>query len=157
MESEEFFLDGYRTIHRPAETGVGKQGVALAVRAQLQSRELGAVSPFFCMAEVRDLIGKLTLGSVYIPHRRKPRTMGELGRAVARVAETKDGILFGGDWNMSRKKTLAEAKKWNVEVRVAEHSGGMQSRHGGSKDRRKWSAIDFFLVVGKLECGGGKT
>ncbi|OIR56342.1 MAG: uncharacterized protein A8A55_2912, partial [Amphiamblys sp. WSBS2006] len=45
MESEEFFLDGYRTIHRPAETGAGKQGVALAVRAQLQSRELGAVSP----------------------------------------------------------------------------------------------------------------
>ncbi|OIR56784.1 MAG: uncharacterized protein A8A55_2465 [Amphiamblys sp. WSBS2006] len=157
LEKEDLFLDGYVVHHRPAEAGAGKQGVAVAVKSHLKFRELGAASPFFCIGEVQGWLGRTTVGSVYIPNDRRTATMEELGKTVSRIRETKSGVLLGGDWNMTRKEVLVETQKWKTETEIVEHRGSTATRHGYSRDSRKWSSIDFFVRVGRVRCTEGNT
>ncbi|OIR55884.1 MAG: uncharacterized protein A8A55_3372, partial [Amphiamblys sp. WSBS2006] len=131
-----------------AEDGAGKQGVGIAIHRSLEFSELGAISPYFCLCEIRGLFGRLTLGSVYIPCGAQTATMEILGMTISKLVAR--GGLLGGNWNMGRKELEKEAEKWLLDTKVVGTCGSEVTRHGYSPRREDWSALDFFLTVGPV-------
>ncbi|OIR55687.1 MAG: uncharacterized protein A8A55_3567, partial [Amphiamblys sp. WSBS2006] len=132
LEKEELKLCGFKTLHRKAEDGPGKQGVGIAVHQDFSLSELGGESPYFCLGDVKGQFGRLAVGSVYIPCTAQTETMELLGKEMRRLIVSKERILLGGDWNMSRKELERESKKWLLETKIVDSSGSELSRHGYS-------------------------
>ncbi|OIR56071.1 MAG: uncharacterized protein A8A55_3183, partial [Amphiamblys sp. WSBS2006] len=78
LEKGELWVRGYKTLYEPAEDGAGKQGVGIAIHRDLEASKIGSPSPHFCLCEAKGLLGKLTVGSVYMPCGEQTTTMESL-------------------------------------------------------------------------------
>ncbi|OIR57266.1 MAG: uncharacterized protein A8A55_1980 [Amphiamblys sp. WSBS2006] len=90
LEKGGLWVRGYRTLHEPAEVGV-------AIHRDLEASKIGSPSPHFCLCEAKGLLGKLTVGSVYMPCGEQTTTMESLGRVMRKLVAKKGSVLLGKD------------------------------------------------------------
>ena len=144
-------IRGYQCLEMPVmERQPGQRGLALLVRDDLVSYQIGEESPYLLVAKVTMADGDdLIVASVYVPPR------GYAGRAVAlrqirKAAElwmrqrVDVKVVLMGDWNMSKTQLAKLLTRWNTTVPMVVNacSGSAVSWVGG----RHWADLDHMVM-----------
>jgi endonuclease/exonuclease/phosphatase family metal-dependent hydrolase len=144
-------FSGYHTMQSYAakqqEKGVGKRGVALAVRNHI-SCHCKAVNDYFILACVLLNGASVLVGSVYLPQggRLKKKVLKSLKRAITRQSDNSDHVILMGDFNYDTNEINKVIKDIDLQVTQLVLDQPNETWHGNLTVKKKWSTIDHFLV-----------
>ena len=144
-------FNGYHTMQsfaaKQQEKGVGKRGVALAVRNHI-SCHCKAVDDYFILASVLLNGASVLVGSVYLPQdgRLKKKVLKSLKRAITREAGNSDHVIIMGDFNYDTDKVNKVIRDIDLQVTQLVLDQPNETWHGYMTTKKKWTTIDHFLV-----------